>query len=190
MNELEYMDYCNERMNNPDLTTSGRRYWFNKMVDLWENNEAIRKVWDFIADAFKIVNRFVKKVVKKVSSRRKGDIIFADGAEEMPDGIQQFYLIRLFNEDGDLVWSKIGTTARATYKRMREHMKYYKESGITKIIVDKVWDCAPYTAEMVESYFRGVYMKRWNNLWKKNDRFIGVEFDLDEAEQLFATAIA
>lgn len=194
MNELEMMDYYSEKMKEKTYSAA-RRYWFDKMRNLWENSEAVQKVWDFISDAFLIVDRFVKRVidvVEKVAekiSRRKGDIVFADGVQELPDGIQQFYLIRLFDNNGRLVWSKIGTTARATYTRMREHMKYYKKDGIAKIVVDKVWNCEPYTAEMVESYFRSVYMKRWNNLFKKNDRFVGIEFDLNEAEQMFAASI-
>lgn len=189
VSDVEYMDYCFDKLNDAE-STSGRRYWFNKMVEMWTNNDTIKKIWEYVADAFLMVKRFVKRTVEKVvNPRRTANVIFADGVQEMNKGTEQFYLIRLFDGDNNLIWSKIGTTARKTWQRMTEHLRAYKKNGIEKIIVDAVWDCAPYQAEMVESDFRAYYMKKYPGTWKKNDRFCGVEFDLAEARKHFEMAM-
>ena len=41
-------------------------------------------------------------------------------------------------------------------------------------------------AEGVESWFRAVYIRKYKGSFKKNDRFFGVDFDLKEADKIFA----
>ena len=43
-----------------------------------------------------------------------------------------------------------------------------------------------FAAEMYESAFRAHYMRKYKGTFRKNDRFTGVEFDLTEADKIFA----
>lgn len=182
-NSLELMELYYNRMNNCE-STSGRSKNFKKMLELWETSPAVRKVWDYVESAFLIVKRFVKRLAEKlVSVPSSESIIF--NTPIYGDGVEQLYFIRMFDENGSLVWSKIGTTSRQTDKRMKEHFRYYKKNGIAKIVVDEVLNCGDYPADMFESSFRAYYIKKYPGTWKKQDRFCGIEFDLDEARALF-----
>lgn len=100
-------------------------------------------------------------------------------------GGEKFYLIRAFNEKGERIFSKVGTTIREVLTRMKEHLKAYEKLGIVKIVVDKVWDCGNLPAEGFESWFRAWYIRRWPEKFNKNDRFFDVDFDLEEAQNIF-----
>ena len=68
---------------------------------------------------------------------------------------------------------------------MKEHLKAYEKLGIVKIVVDKVWDCGNLPAEGFESWFRAWYIRRWPEKFNKNDRSFDVDFDLEEAQNIF-----
>lgn len=57
--------------------------------------------------------------------------------------------------------------------------------GVTRIICDKVYDCGEVPPECFESYFRAKYIKQYPNTFVKNDRFMGVTFDLQQADEIF-----
>lgn len=165
-------------------STKERQKLFKIARKFYEEHPVLQTIWDFIEDARLIVDRFVRKIIKKIANKIR-KIEWADGVKPIEDGHEQFYLIRCLNCDDELVWSKIGTTARNVDKRMREHLRAYKKYGVTRIIVDRVWDCGDYPAEMYESDFRAFYMRKHPGAWKKNDRFINVLFDLNEADIRF-----
>lgn len=181
---LALMDMYYERMN-ACASTSGRRYNFKKMEELWKTSPIVRKVWEYVEGAFLIVERFVKRVINRIIPAEKRLASVEYNAPILPDGTEQLYFIRLLDANNNLVWSKIGTTSRRTDKRMEEHLRYYKKDGIAKIIVDEIFDCGDYPADMFESNFRGHYIKKHPGTWKKQDRFAGIELDLAEARELF-----
>ena len=98
---------------------------------------------------------------------------------------EKFYLIRAFNEKNERIFSKVGTTIRSVLQRMKEHLSAYTKLGIVRIVIDKVWDCGNLPAEGFESWFRAYYIRRWPEKFNKNDRFFDVDFDLDEAQEIF-----
>lgn len=178
---LDMMDTYYFRMNNCE-STSGRSNNFKKMLKLWNECEIVRTVWEYVSDAFLIVKRFVKRVVSTVFPSVAVEIKPED--RKFPEGAQLVYLVRLLDRDGELVWSKVGTTTRSIKKRMSEHLRYYRKYGVTDIVVTRVWDCGELPAEGLESEFRAKYMKKYPGTFRKNDRFAGVEFDLAEADRI------
>lgn len=98
---------------------------------------------------------------------------------------EKFYLIRAFDANGKRIFSKVGTTIREMLTRMKEHLKAYKDLGVVKIVVDKVWDCGNLPAEGFESWFRAWYIRRWPTQFNTKDRFFDVDFDLEEAQRIF-----
>ena len=179
--ELIQMDMYAERMNNC-ASTSGRKYNLKKMVELWEKFPSVREVWDYVADAYFITKRFVKRIISTVVPSIAVDTKSVE--TNHPEGSQLVYLVRLLDMDGELVWSKVGTTTRTIKKRMAEHLRYYRKYGVTDIEVTRVWNCGNLPAEGLESEFRAKYMKKYPGTFRKNDRFAGVEFDLIEADKI------
>ena len=178
--ELVLMDTYAERMENCS-STSGRNYNFKKMLNLWENFPSVREIWDYIADAYRIVKRFVKRTISAV---------IPSVNTNYPEGSQLVYLVRLLDRDGELIWSKVGTTTRRIKERMAEHLRYYRKYGVTEVQVSRVWDCGELPAEGLESEFRAKYMKKYPGTFRKNDRFAGVEFDLEEADKIVENYLA
>lgn len=173
MNELEAMEIAYSNLQSRP-TSSGRQYWFHKMLALYNANKVIQKVWNYIENARLLVNRFTRRVAT-IAYKVKHD--YASGA-------QLVYLIRLLNDKNQLIWSKVGTTTRAIDTRMREHLRYYKKAGVSKVEVDRIYDCGASPAEGLESEFRARYMRKYPGTFQKNDRFTSVEFDLSEADSI------
>lgn len=154
-----------------------KSHWFETCVTIFKNC----KEW-----AKKYVIDTVKKTISKVSSKVLAPIVWNCENKNWKSGTELFYLIRGFN-GAERVFSKIGTTTREVEKRMKEHLAYYNKHGIplTRIEIDKVYECDT-EAEGVESWFRAVYIRKYKGSFKKNDRFFGVDFDLKEADKIFA----
>lgn len=174
MNVLEAMEIAYSNLQNRP-TSSGRQYWFHKMLALYKANKTVQKVWEYIDSARLLINRFVKKCAAAIVYQVKHDY---------PKGSQLVYLIRLLNESDKLIWSKVGTTTRAIDTRMREHLRYYKKNGVTKVEVSRIYNCGTLPAEGLESEFRAKYMCKYPGTFQKNDRFTAIEFDLNEADEI------
>ena len=174
MNALEAMEIAYSNLQNRP-TSSGRKYWFHKMLALYKANKTVQKVWNYIENARLLVNRFIKK---------HATIVYNNVNCDYPNGTQLVYLIRLLDEKSKLVWSKIGTTTRKIDVRMKEHLRYYKKAGIMTIEVSRIYNCGTLPAEGLESEFRAKYMCKYPGTFQKNDRFTAIEFDLSEADEI------
>lgn len=97
-------------------------------------------------------------------------------------GKQLTYLFKFYDVDGNLLFSKIGTTTRGCVKRIKEEIRYYKKSfpQLAKAEICKIIDCGNVPAEGFESYLRAVFIKRYSGTWKKNDRFFGVDISIED----------
>ena len=100
--------------------------------------------------------------------------------------IEKCYLIEFFNERMESICSKVGTTKRTIQERIREELnsKTYRRMGATQCVIHRVYECGNIPAEGLESYFRAMYVKRYPQSFKKNDRFIDTCFDLAEADKI------
>lgn len=177
MNALDAMDMYYNRML-ACSSTSGRNNNFKKMLTLWQESPAVRAVWDFVEDAFLIVKRFVKRVIEQF--KPTANVVYSCTKVE---GEQLAYLVRLLDKNGNLMWSKVGTTTRTIEGRMGEHLRTYRKYGIATIEVTKVWDCGEVDAEGVESFLRAKYIRKYPKTFERNDRFRNVEFDIEEADK-------
>lgn len=184
---LTLMDSYYERMQNCS-STSGRNYNFKKMLNLYEQFPSVREVWEYFADAYRIVKRFVKRVVSAVIPSVGVTVDKAD--TQYPEGSQLVYLVRLLDREGELIWSKVGTTTKTIKKRMAEHLRYYRKYGVFEVQVTRVWNCGDIDAEGAESLFRSHCIKKYPGTFRKNDRFAGVEFDLEEADKIVENYLA
>ena len=80
----------------------------------------------------------------------------------------------------------MGTTTRKVLQRLKEELNSdtYKKIGCTRAVVNRVYDCGNIPAEGLESYFRAMYIRRYPQSFKKNDRFMNEWFDLKEADEI------
>jgi hypothetical protein len=96
---------------------------------------------------------------------------------------QLVYLFKFFDENGNLICSKVGTTTRLPEQRLKEELKYYQKHNIP--VADakmcSILDCGELPAEGAESALRAYFIRRHPKTFCKNDRF----FDLDISERTF-----
>lgn len=171
-------EIAKEKFENASLRWSN--YW-------WEACEKIynaSKEW-----AEKYILDPVKRIIKRIK-RVLGGIDW-NGFEPFPHGVQQFYLIRLLNAEGENVWNKIGTTSRATYIRMKDHLKNadYRQHGVKTIQVIGLWDCKNVDAEIIENRVRKYLRKDYEQQFVPNDRF-EMEFDIPSLSKMVEDTIA
>lgn len=162
-----------------------KNHWFECCVTIFESVPKLAK--QYVIDKVNKTIEKARKVINKVRCDRNPNIIWNCEQIKYPKNTQLFYLVRGVDENENLIFSKVGTTTRTINKRMSEELVEYNSLGVRKMIVDKVYDCGDVVAECYESWFRAKYiMKYGSDKFKKNDRFFGVEFDLNEADEIFA----
>lgn len=171
----------------PNISTNDRKNIYEEMTTLYQGFACIRDLWDWVVDAARYAARFVKKIGFMLVNEFHPDINW-NGIKayrvEKGKHVEQFYLIRLLDKDGELIYSKCGTTTVSTVTRMKQHLKYYYDYGVRSIEVLRLWNCNDIPAEGLESKFRSMYIRRYPNSFKKNDRFTNIEFDLKEADYI------
>ena len=133
------------------------------------------------------VNRTIKKIINTIGK-------IYDSCEYVcppfnnDNGVEKFYLIELLDENGDIIWSKIGTTSRPIQKRMHEHLystPIYAAAGVRKIRVLRVYNPNTLAVKM-EMYFRSFYYLKYPDKFVFSDRFLGRIFDLEKADEIAA----
>ena len=92
-------------------------------------------------------------------------------------GRQLVYLYKFYNENNELICSKVGTTTRLPEQRLKEEIKYYRKRDIPvdHAEICSVIDCGQIPAEGAESITRALFIQRFPTAFKKNDRFFGVD---------------
>lgn len=91
-------------------------------------------------------------------------------------GKQLVYLYKFYDEEGNLLFSKVGTTTRLPEQRLQEEINYYKKNGlkVANAEICSVIDCGEIPAEGAESYSRAYFIRRYPEAFCKNDRFFGL----------------
>lgn len=186
---LNAMEFFSTKIATKGMPTAERKEIYEKMCYLYERFECVRNIWEWVAEATRYAMKFIKKGVAMLGIAIRPNIDW-NGITPIKvskgEKIQQLYLIRLLDKDGELVYSKVGTTTRSTEARMKEHLRYYYDNGVRSIQVTRLWNCGEMEAEGLESEFRAHYIKTYPGTFRKNDRFTGVEFDMDEADRIAA----
>lgn len=92
-------------------------------------------------------------------------------------GKQLVYLYKFYDENNELICSKVGTTTRLPEQRLKEETKYYRKHDIPvdNAKICSVIDCGELPAEGAESITRALFIQKYPNAFKKNDRFFGVD---------------
>lgn len=92
-------------------------------------------------------------------------------------GKQLVYLYKFYDSDNNLICSKVGTTTRLPEVRLKEEIKYYRKHNIPvdHAEICSIIDCGAIPAEGAESITRALFIHKYPDAFKKNDRFFGVD---------------
>lgn len=171
-----------ERWMNTNATWKQR--WFETCETIFNNCKEWAKTY-----ILNPIDGSIKKICKILTQRKTkySELIqVAEGVDLLDNAKEKCYLFTFFDADGNMVCSKVGTTTRKVLQRLKEELNSdtYKKIGCTRAVVNRVYDCGSIPAEGLESYFRAMYIRRYPQSFKKNDRFMNEWFDLKEADEI------
>lgn len=171
-----------ERWMNTNATWKQR--WFETCETIFNNCKEWAKTY-----ILNPIDGSIKKVYKILTQRKTkySELIqIAEGVDLLDNAKEKCYLFTFFDADGNMVCSKVGTTTRKVLQRLKEELNSdtYKKIGCARAVVNRVYDCGNIPAEGLESYFRAMYIRRYPQSFKKNDRFMNEWFDLKEADEI------
>lgn len=171
-----------ERLEN--TSPNWKKKWYSVCETIYNNCKDLAK--KYILNPLEYTVTLIEKIVGKRKSKFDDSILVADGVDLLDNATQKCYLFTFFNDDDEMVCSKVGTTIRSVKQRLKEELKSktYTQMGCVRAVVNRVYDCGDLPAEGLESYFRANYIKQFPDSFKKNDRFIDTFFDLKEADKI------
>lgn len=178
-----------ERFETTSKNWKGR--WFEVCLQIYEKCKELAKIY-FVNP----INQTIIKIADVLGKRRgkyDGKIqISTEISADYDKGKEKCYLFTFYNENDEMVCSKVGTTTRKIVERLKEELKSktYKEMGCVRAVVNRVYDCGDLPAEGLESYFRAMYIKQYPQSFKKNDRFMNTFFDLQKADEIAQAYLA
>lgn len=168
-------------------TTYSRKKWYQIALDLWNKYPELQKLWDHVANAYRIAARFVRKVVFSFGGRTSKYDEFITLCVPVKRKVECAYGLHIVNHaTGEIIASKVGTT-KDIATRMRDEIVGYTESYGKQVGI-RVVRFAEYNshAETIadESFFRFALICRYPELFKDNDRFNTIEIPAEELEEI------
>jgi len=181
---LENNDFegAKERLEN----TTGRwvKQWFAVCAEIFKRNKELCK--KYVLNPIDYTIKKICNIVTKRLTKYSESIQIIEGVDLLDSKENKCYLFTFYDENDNMICSKIGTTTRKVLARLKEELKSstYKEMGCTKAVINRVYDCKEFPPEGLESYFRSMYILKYPESFQKNDRFMRTFFDLAEADKI------
>lgn len=167
---MNRQDYIN------DNDFEGALYRFENTNFRWKKHwwEALETIYSKVKSlARKYILDAENMIVKTVKAFSDTIISLVDNGEEAGEKV---YLFKFYDEVGDFLFTKVGTTTRKVSQRLKEEIKSYRKNfSIGYAVIESVFDCGDLPAEGAESYCRAKFIKEFPNTFQKNDRFMGVD---------------
>lgn len=195
-NDLEgaYNRFCSSRSN-------WKNHWWETVLTVYHScsDWAKKYIIDPVSRTLTAIQQKVEKQVRKKCQQVSATLFelgngvsveFADNCGEDTNGTEKSYLFKFYEDTNiDPTFSKIGTSARTCFGRLKDEVRYYRDKNgfdITRVRVERIIDCGEMPAEAFESFCRSMFIKKYPGTWKKNDRFFGVDIDPKEFDKLWA----
>jgi hypothetical protein len=163
---IEQCDFEGAKARFDSANARWKKHWFDVCVKIAETVKewATKYIFDPINLTIEKIGNIIKNKIEK--------------EEE-----EKVYLLKFYNLENELVFSKIGTTKRDINTRINEHLRYYrKEYGYLYCTLESVINCQNLPCEGAESYCRAFFIKKFPLAFKKNDRFVDVEIPVEDFE--------
>ena len=171
--ENNLFEEAKERYEN--TTKRWKSSWWSVICNIYDKCAEWRKKYELDKINLVIIER-VKRAFEGIINKVK--ITFAHGTK-------QCYLFKFYDRDGNLLFSKIGMTERTVEARLKEEIRNYKKSfDVCGVVVESVIDCKEIPAEGAESHLRGYFIKKYPQNYVKNDRFVGIDIDVNEFNEV------
>lgn len=175
-------------------TTSARwkKEWFGICKTIFDKSKEWAKTYILNPVEYSIQKISQVVTTTKRVSKYADKIQVANGVDLLDNAKEKCYLFTFFDEEDNLVCSKVGTTTRTVLQRLKEELKSktYTRLGCVRAVVNRVYDCGDIPAEGLESYFRAMYIRKHPQSFLKNDRFMNEWFDLKEADEIVSNYFA
>lgn len=184
------LDYETAIWNFENTTNRWKKYWFNCLVELYEKCEEFTK--KYILDPIKLTVIKIQNSLSKSRKSKYDDMIIDNGFDIKAKNGEQCYLFEFYDNNNNLICSKVGTTKRTIRQRLIEELrsKTYTSMGATKAIINRIYNCGDLPSEGLESLIRSEYIKKYPKSFKKNDRFIGERFDFNLCDKIAQNYLA
>lgn len=167
---MSRQDYIN------DNDFEGALYRFENTNIRWKKHwwEALETIYSKVKSlARKYILDAENMIVKTVKAFSDTVISLVDNGEEAGEKV---YLFKFYDEAGNFLFTKVGTTTRKVSQRLKEEIKSYRKNfSIGYAVIESVFDCRDLPAEGAESYCRAKFIKEFPHTFQKNDRFMGVD---------------
>lgn len=167
-------------------SASWKARWFNVCQTIFNNcKELVKK---YILDP---INYLIETIEEreKISKDTKyaGKVLYQlDDLSVMDRATNKCYLVRFYTHTKDNLCGKVGTTIRSIYTRLNEELMSDTYAEAQGYDILRIYDCGTIPPEGLESQFRAHYIRNNPKAFNKNDRFMGIEFDLEEADRIYA----
>lgn len=149
--------------------------WWSVICDIYEQYKEWHEKYELNFIEKTVLER-TKKLIKGIVNKVK--VTFGKGTK-------QCYLFKFYDSNGNLLFSKIGTTERTIGVRLNEEInKYNKKFDVYGVIIESVIDCKDIPPEGAESQLRAHFIKKYPNSYMKNDRFREVDIPVDEFNEI------
>lgn len=144
--------------------------WWDVICEIWDNFTEWQEKYSLDKIA-KTITAIIKRVVRGRKSKPREDVI-----EKVPvifaRGTKLCYLFKFYNSNGEIVYTKVGTTERTIRERLSEELRQYrKNNDISYATVESVFDTGEMFPEGAQDYVKGTWMRKYNKHYVRNDRF-------------------
>lgn len=162
-----------------NTSKSWKKRWWAVVCEIWENFTEWQEKYDLNMDTMTIIKKTIKKIVSRTKKNcakiiEKVPVVFAKGTKIC-------YLFKFYDSNGELLFSKIGTTERTVGRRLNEEISQYsKKYDINKAVVESVFDCGTIHPEGAESAARAEFIMQNPTSFIKNDRFLGFDIKVED----------
>ena len=168
MRENGLFEDAKEKFEN--TSKSWKKRWWAVVCDIWDNFVQWQEKYDLDRVAMAIIKKVAKKIVKR--ARKTRDDIIEKVPVVFAKGTKLCYLFKFYNSNGELIYTKVGTTERTIRERLREELRdYRKTKDIKYATVESVFDTGELFPEGVQDYIKGMWMRKYNKYYVRNDRF-------------------
>ena len=196
---------CTWYINNNDLEGAYERFqitYRNWKDHWWETVETIfnasadwakKYILDPVNRTLTAIGKTTRRKCRQVSASiyELSSGVSVECAEDMAkdiDRTEKAYLFKFYEDiNPDPLFSKIGTSVRTCFGRLKDEVRYYQNAGfdITRVKVERIINCGEMPAEAFESFCRSMFIKKYPNTWKKNDRFFGVDIQVSDFDKMW-----
>lgn len=175
MNDYRQRNMFEEARERYEHTTARwKNSWWQVICDIWEQAQEWREKYDLDQIARIVIEKIKGTIAEQVTSvARTGIKIVEKVSTNFIKGTKLCYLFKFYDSNGELLFSKVGTTERKLKQRLSEEINYYRKRGIDVgyATIESVFDTGDLEPEGAQDYAKGHYVRLHKGNYLRNDRF-------------------